>query len=618
MRKLFSYSRAWAWLAALLACLLSLPVAAQNLQPELQPLQISILEDGSTQMSLEQVRASPKWVAVPEIPRIGFSSSAYWFEFVVRVPQDAPQDWRLEVANTLIDDVRFFQQGGQGPWLEQREGYASLHGEWLRATRNPVFKVQLAPGTHTVYVRLQGYSTLSSAITFHAATQFEQHAAREALLMGAFLGGYVLVLLLMLYFWLITRNPRAIWFFFYAVVLLVGQVIGAGYFRTRTGMSSVVFQGLYFCLAPVFVVKVSAVWLSLHRHLPRLGRLYVLIASAAALMTSGLVLIGQHRLGVQISQALTLVWLAVAFALALWLRGRKVWQADYYLLIFGLLNVGIVTRFLRNLGLLPVNFWTEYAANVGTTLHLLAMSMYFIHRFGQLQQSLRVERLVHEEQRDFVSMVSHEFRTPLAIIHTSIQQLVGNLYGPVEKTQQRVENIRNAVKRMTHLMDDYLSLDRLDSAQQTIQLQICRLFDVVEAAASEWPTGRIRVQVHDLPVNFVCDPGLLQILLNNLLANADRHAPAGTVIELEASCTPFGTLHLRVQDHGAGIPADEIPRLFQKYVRGRNAQGQPGAGLGLYLVQRIAQAHGGRVDLQTTQGVGTVFMVEIPPGARDR
>ena len=104
----------------------------------------------------------------------------------------------------------------------------------------------------------------------------------------------------------------------------------------------------------------------------------------------------------------------------------------------------------------------------------------------------------------------------------------------------------------------------------------------------------------------------MRIVLRNLLENADRHSPADTRIDLTVQATPDGSLQIRVTDLGSGIPPDELPQLFHKFFRGRASQGTPGAGLGLYLVARIVEAHQGRISVDSTAGQGTCFTIHLP------
>ncbi len=222
-----------------------------------------------------------------------------------------------------------------------------------------------------------------------------------------------------------------------------------------------------------------------------------------------------------------------------------------------------------------------------------------LQRREQLEQELRAtlarEQRVREEQNDFVAMVSHEFR-PLAIISTSAQQLSRHLDAPLEKSLRRCQNIRDAGSRLLALVDDYLTYDRMADRQPASRFVNCDLHALLRGLIGEFPTGRINLDSRLSKAHFWCDAGLLHVAVRNLLANADRHAPAGAVIELLTD-DDGDWVNLQISHTGALIAEDERERLLHKYYRGRQAQSSPGAGLGLFMVQRIAELHDGEVTL---------------------
>src|SRR5574343_1494782 len=189
--------------------------------------------------------------------------------------------------------------------------------------------------------------------------------------------------------------------------------------------------------------------------------------------------------------------LSMSLSVHFWRQGSP--QAVSYIMIFGLVELAAIIRFARNEGLLPVHFLTDYAIFIGIALHLSMMSVYLIVRFRNVQEALAIEQRARTEQREFVGMVSHEFRTPMAIISTSVQQLVANLDAPQDKMQERAGNIRQAVYRMERLLSEHLSGERLDTAHQPIRLVSTDFFEVIEEAVADWPLERIRLQVGELP-----------------------------------------------------------------------------------------------------------------------
>ncbi|MNV67629.1 Sensor kinase CusS [compost metagenome] len=172
---------------------------------------------------------------------------------------------------------------------------------------------------------------------------------------------------------------------------------------------------------------------------------------------------------------------------------------------------------------------------------------------------------------------------------------------------------------MTALVDEYLTSDRMEAGQTPFQPRPCErdeLMELFEDLVADWPDGRVVWHDGQLPPQLVCDPGLLRVALRNLLANADRHTPAGRAIVLDvvpAGPDGEGGLNIRVSNPGDAIPHDEVPRLFEKYFRGRQAARSPGAGLGLYLVHQIAELHRGHARLDSAGQDGHVrFSLALP------
>jgi len=306
----------------------------------------------------------------------------------------------------------------------------------------------------------------------------------------------------------------------------------------------------------------------------------------------------------------------------------------------------------RTLGLVEPTLLTDYAYQIGSIVHLLIMSLAITGRYntmkreklvaqialthsleskvqertaslvnevarretleGELRRSLVVEQQARTEQRDFMALVSHEFRTPLAIINASVHHVAQSLNAAQGKSLERCSNIKESARRMTDLMDDYLSLERLEGDLQTLRTQTCNAQELVTAVAAEWPAGQVTLTLDQQKLTMQCDPRLLQVALRNLVANGQRHSPAASPVQLSVQGQPDGSVTFSVRDAGSGIAADELAHLFQKFFRGRSAQGSPGAGLGLYLVDRIALLHGGKVRVESQLGHGSLFTLTLP------
>ncbi|MCW5654285.1 sensor histidine kinase [Hydrogenophaga sp.] len=561
----------------------------------------------------EQAEAETGWAPLPGSPNLGFTPDALWLRWDVRQP-DGGTSWRLEVDNTLLEDVRLYQRDETGAWQATQSGRVVTHSAWPLDTRSPVFRLDLEPGTHALMLRLQTRNSLSTSVKLWESERFYASAQDEALLWGIYFGLYALVILIQFLFWKWTREVLSGWYVMYAGLNCLGMMLSMGYLQNAldwSGTLALVPLSLVICASIYAGTQFSSAALELHRHMPRVRRFLTRGAAAVALVTSAMVLAGAHRAGVGAAQVLSIVWMLLMAGVAIVPLRRGEMAGRFLLVAFGIFFLGILVRYLRNLGWLQPGPLTDYSIQVASVLHMVVMCMFIVYRYNALRVALQIEQAARREQRDFVALVSHEFRTPLAIIDTSAQQLATHLDAPAERSLQRCANIRDATRRMVDLMDNCLTAERMDLAEPSVHEQACDLRALLQDLVAEWPQGRVVVDLQQLPDVFVCDPDMLRVALRNLVANADRHARADMPVSLRVKGLSGGALSLSVRNTGDAIAPDELPLLFQRYYRGRAARGKPGAGLGLFLVQRIVGAHGGHVSVRSHLGV-TTFKVWLP------
>jgi signal transduction histidine kinase len=239
---------------------------------------------------------------------------------------------------------------------------------------------------------------------------------------------------------------------------------------------------------------------------------------------------------------------------------------------------------------------------------------------SMLEEKLAAERHMTQLQRNFVSMASHEFRTPLTIIDGHARRLVRLGDGASsEDTGARAGKIRAAVLRMTHLIDNLLTSTRLLESgaglyfhPEDIDLREL-LHDVCQLHREISPGSRIVEEFGSQSLNIVGDPKLLSQVFDNLLSNAVKFAPGGVV--RVGSSIEKEQIAIVVADTGIGIPPHDLPRLFERYYRGSNVSGIVGTGVGLNLVKMVVDLHGGDIAVDSTEGRGARFTVRLPMGA---
>lgn len=235
-------------------------------------------------------------------------------------------------------------------------------------------------------------------------------------------------------------------------------------------------------------------------------------------------------------------------------------------------------------------------------------------RTTELEQAMVVIEQALTDERQFIAMLSHEVRSPLAVIDTAAQLLSFRLKD--DATQLAVaERIRRGSTRLSNFFDNCLTQDRIESQHFALQpspIDVRRMVSwVIESCTQLSNDHAVDLDMApDLPALYG-DEVLLRIALANLLSNAFKYSPAGTTVALRA-WRNAGLCCFAVEDFGAGIPQEEAAIIFYKYRRGRAAEGKPGAGLGLALVDRIATLHGGSVRVERREVQGTRFVLAIP------
>lgn len=239
---------------------------------------------------------------------------------------------------------------------------------------------------------------------------------------------------------------------------------------------------------------------------------------------------------------------------------------------------------------------------------------------SQLEQSLRValhkEKELNELKSRFTSMVSHEFRTPLAVIQMS----AGILKSYIDRLSAEAKNehhyrIESQIKRLTQLLDDILVIGQAEAVGLPFEPQVFNLENFCLHAVEE---SQLTTDIHQIQFNIEGDCGkvfmdkvLLHQIISNLLSNAIKYSPLGGRIYLRVSCSKERVL-LVVQDQGAGILPEDQEQLFQTFHRGKNVGTIQGTGLGLAIVKRAVDAHNGTVSFESEVDKGTTFTITLP------
>lgn len=227
---------------------------------------------------------------------------------------------------------------------------------------------------------------------------------------------------------------------------------------------------------------------------------------------------------------------------------------------------------------------------------------------GELQRS-------DQNRRTMMADVAHELRTPLHIIQGNLEGVVDGVYAP---TPEHIEATLDETRLLARLVEDVRTLSLAEAGQLPMQWESVDVADLLRDGATSF-SGQADAAGVTLPVELPSPPASLVVtadyrrldqVIGNLIANALRHTPPGGTITLRGQARGDSVI-LEVSDTGAGIPADELPYIFDRFWS-RGGEGNAGTGLGLAIARSIVLAHGGAIEAESSLGNGTIVRVTLP------
>ena len=242
--------------------------------------------------------------------------------------------------------------------------------------------------------------------------------------------------------------------------------------------------------------------------------------------------------------------------------------------------------------------------------------------YGQQRKAVSELERLNRAKSDFVSIVSHEFRTPLTGIQ-GFSEMMRSEDLSLDEMREYAGDINKDAQRLNRMINEMLDLDKMESGRMQLHHEHVPFNDVVSEAV-----GHVRPNAPTHPITLHLDPAVGQLfgdrdkltqVLANLLNNAIKYSPNGGEIVVTTR-SEGESVHLLVRDHGMGIPTEALDAIFERYgrVESRATRHIQGTGLGLPIVRQIVQLHGGTVWAESTVGEGSVFHVTLPRGAAER
>jgi PAS domain S-box-containing protein len=233
----------------------------------------------------------------------------------------------------------------------------------------------------------------------------------------------------------------------------------------------------------------------------------------------------------------------------------------------------------------------------------------------KILENLEEERRLGDLKSGFVSMASHEFKTPMAMILSSssfLEMAEGKISG--QDRLKKLSQIKHAVARMNGLLQNILTFSREDKkplvnlAKLDLQKKIRECFELENEVRGAGCTLKLITSIPETPISI--DENIFNQIFSNLVGNAIKYSPKSSVVEIDIKDLEQN-YEITIRDYGMGIDNNHAELIFAPFHRGKGVDGIPGTGLGLTIVQRALESHGGSVSLQETVGEGSTFRVEI-------
>lgn len=630
--RLWLVAAALCWLAASPALGKTETIDASHAPSETRFLDWRYLRDpgGSLSLTAVQSLAPDRFQSISfGLLSAGYTRDVFWIRFSVLAPSSS---WYLDILPPYLDDLRLYRiddRQDTAP-VELRGGDHWPYSQRAVAYRGFAYRMQPTGVTPwTFLLRVQSTSANHLVARVWSESEFAAQAGLEAALGFAALAIFLTFLILNLnhLFWI--KDALQAWLCAYLASLLWVYTAVLGFSAQFVIPDHPEWNDLWMGLGNMTLMLSSS---SFHRRLfgitanrPVSYRLYQ-IGCGLPWLGAIAVLLGYYPEIMPIFFAFYLMLTLVGLSLSVGLLRREEPGAllSFFAIFSGL--VGVLIMILNLEGLLLGGLTLLYSMMACTIIQIGLLHLAVGSKYQQLeverireaskasraQEEARREREARVEQSELFAMISHEIKNPLTMINGAVQSLEALVLGSPD-IDRRHERIRRAVWRIDTLVEKALEYDlsesQMSDARANVSFDVGHMIDRV-LRRYDLPEGRIRFRVDPRPCRVRGQIRLIEILLGNLIDNALKY---GAEAPIEIVVNPAGRdARIDIRDWGPGVEPELIPHLFERYRRGSDHGNITGAGLGLYLVARIARWHGGDVRYVEPEGVGACFSVRLP------
>ncbi len=624
---------------------------------------VSMLEDPGQKLTFEDILSADggkRFVPLDrEVINRGISRSAWWVELKAINPADQPVSWLIEATYPHTDYLDAYMIAADGTVRSIRLGDRRPFSNRPIATESFVIPVETAARSTTrVLIRMvyQEVGLLDAHLRLWSPEEFSDWRELNGLVMGAYFGGMLFMLLYNLFIFCSTRMPEYFWYVVYMVATtafgFANLGLGHRYLYTESVPLTEQLHILLMSATMGSLIQFSRVFLKTHLHTPRLDRFFklgVLVAAAGA----ALLLAGYKELTGYVLRGLGLYILIFPFLGAwIWYSGER--RARFYTIAWLIAGLFFTFSLGRWFGISETSFLTIWGGRIGLWIEAVLFSLALADHINLLRKEKEkarareqvilvrtteeLEEQVQKRTRDleharlradeasaaksaFLATMSHEIRTPM-------NGILGNAHLALNTTlthQQReyLSRIRSSTRYLLEIINNILDFSKIEAGKLkveridfSLEAVIADLSSLFAAKARSNHLGFELLMAPGTPVQLTGDSLRLKQVLANLISNAVKFTDSGWVrLEIDPVTVADGKalLRFRVQDTGIGMTVEQQRTLFQAFTQADDSTTREygGTGLGLTISQRLVKQMGGEITVSSEPGRGSAFSFSL-------
>lgn len=574
-------------------------------------------------------------------PNYGYDRAAFWFKVRIDSQQSAIEDWILDIDYPLHDyvDVFFVEPDSKIILKSFHTGDKLPHYYRPVFHRNLIFPLSLRyEESLEVYVRLKTDGTVKMPLHLWSARAFTKKDQTYLLTQGIYIGAMVIMFCYNFFLMFVIKEKSFLFYLGYIFFSVTGFCISQGFgfqylWPTMTAWNQV---SIVFTLgaATTFALLFAMNFLRMKQHTPRLYPLMWLAVLTGIFITFGAFVL-PYNLMIKWTMYALLVTMLINMVSGVAAMRAKVTSARYFVLAWASVIAGFIMLSLNYVGLVPSSFVVENAAQIGSVMEVVLLSMAYGNWYNEerrakyaaqaklLQQQTEMFKAQAQNaaKSEFLAKMSHEIRTPLNGV-IGLAELLKDT--PLAREQKKfVDTIYNSGQALLRLINDILDLSKIEAQKLVLERTPFNLVQTAEECIALFRSHEMarkldmRIEVdEDVPASLYGDPTRVRQVILNLLGNAIKFTHAGSVtlkLRLEHLEDSKAQIWVGIQDSGIGIPADKLDTLFKAFSQAdaSTTRRYGGTGLGLSICRELVLLMGGEIGVDSEEGKGSTFWFRV-------